>query len=156
LENQPSTPAFDRIFHFNINCTSLERTLPFYQMLGFKVVLDFGDGMESQEMAMAFGLEQAMVKGVHLRMGDDPNATRIDLLEFQAPPPEGTPYPYLNHTGIARMCLHSSDIQRDYRVLKEKGVQFLSDPQLLPGTKVTIVCFKDPDGTYIELLEGDF
>ena len=54
------------------------------------------------------------------------------------------------------MCLHTLDIQRDYRVLKEKGVQFLSEPKLLPGTKVTIVCFKDPDGTYIELLEGDF
>jgi len=156
LENQSSATAFDRIFHFNINCTSLERTVPFYQVLGFKVVLDFGDGMESREMAKAFGLEQARVKGVHLRMGDDPNATRIDLLEFQAPPPDGTPYRYLNHTGIARMCLHTSDIQRDYRVLKEKGVQFLSEPQLLPGTKVTIVCFKDPDGTYIELLEGDF
>ena len=156
MENQQSATAFDRIFHFNINCTSLARTLPFYQMLGFKVVLDFGDGMESREMAEAFGLEQARVKGVHLRMGDDPNATRIDLLEFQAPPPDGTPYRYLNHTGIARMCLHTLDIQRDYRVLKEKGVQFLSEPKLLPGTKVTIVCFKDPDGTYIELLEGDF
>ena len=71
MENQPSATAFDRIFHFNINCTSLERTLPFYQMLGFKVVLDFGDGMESREMAEAFGLERARVKGVHLRMGDD-------------------------------------------------------------------------------------
>ena len=40
------------------------------------------------------------------------------------------------------MCLHTSDIQHDYRVLKEKGVQFLSEPQLLPGTKVTIVCFR--------------
>ena len=72
MENRPSATAFDRIFHFIINCTSLERTVPVYQMLGFKVVLDFGDGMESQEMAIAFGLEQARIKGVHLRMGDDP------------------------------------------------------------------------------------
>ena len=125
-------------------------------MLGFKVVLDFGDGMESQEMAEAFGLEEARIKGVHLRMGDDPRATRIDLLEFQAPPPGGTPYRSLNNTGIARMCLHTSDIQRDYQALKAKGVEFISEPKLLPGTKVTIVCFRDPDGTYLELLEGDF
>lgn len=156
MDNQSSAVVFDRIFHFNINCTNLERTLPFYKMLGFKVVLDFGDGMESEEMAEAFGLPQAKIKGVHLRMGDDSSATRIDLLEFQAPPPEGTPYRSLNQNGIARMCLHSSNIHRDYKVLKEKGVQFLSEPQLLPGTKVTIVCFKDPDGTFIELLEGDF
>jgi hypothetical protein len=54
------------------------------------------------------------------------------------------------------MCLHTSDIQRAYRDLQAMGVQFLSEPKLLPGTSVTIVCFKDPDGTYIELLEGDF
>jgi glyoxylase I family protein len=156
LENQRSATAFDRIFHFNINCTSLERTVPFYQMLGFKVVLDFGDGMESREMAEAFCLEQARVKGVHLRMGDDPNATRIDLLEFQNPPPSGTPYAHLAHTGIARMCLKTRDIQQAYLTLKAQGVEFLSEPKKLPGTEVTIVCFKDPDGTFLELLEGDF
>lgn len=156
MGNPSSEIAIDRIFHLNINCTSLERTLPFYQMLGFKVVLDFGDGMESREMAEAFGLDRARIKGVHLRLGDDEDAPRIDLLEFQAPPPEGTPYPRLNHTGIARMCLHTPDIRRAYRDLRAQGVQFLSEPKLLPGTSVTIVCFRDPDGTYIELLEGDF
>lgn len=156
MGNQTSAPAIGRIFHFNINCTSLERTLPFYQMLGFKVVLDFGDGMESREMAEAFGLDRARVKGVHLRLGDDVNVTRIDLLEFQDPPPNGKPYPGLDHTGIARMCLHTSDIHGTYADLKARGIEFLSGPKLLPGTRVTIVCFRDPDGTFIELLEGDF
>jgi glyoxylase I family protein len=154
--NPSSKIAIDRIFHFNINCTSLERTLPFYQMLGFKVVLDFGDGMESREMAEAFGLDRARIKGVHLRLGDDENAPRIDLLEFQDPPPSGKPYPGLDHTGIARMCLHTSDIHQTYADLKAKGIEFLSEPKLLPGTQVTIVCFRDPDGTFIELLEGEF
>ena len=55
--------AIDRIFHFNINCTSLERTVPFYEMLGFKVIMDFGDGMESREMASAFGLDVGQHQG---------------------------------------------------------------------------------------------
>jgi catechol 2,3-dioxygenase-like lactoylglutathione lyase family enzyme len=148
--------AIDRIFHFNINCTNLDRTVPFYEMLGFKVILDFGDGMESQEMADAFGIDRANIKGVHLRLGDGEEATRIDLLEFQDPPPFGHPYPHLYHTGIARMCLRTTDIWQMYYYLKSQGVEFLSEPQLLPGTDVTIVCFKDPDGTFIELLEGDF
>jgi glyoxylase I family protein len=151
------TPAVgaDRIFHFNINCTDLKRTLPFYQMLGFKVILDFGEGMESREMAVAFGMPRARIKGVHLRLGDDPNATRIDLLEFQDPPPVGQTYPGLGHTGIARLCLHTADIQRAYQDLQAQGVEFLSEPQRLPGTHATIVCFRDPDGVFIELLEGD-
>jgi catechol 2,3-dioxygenase-like lactoylglutathione lyase family enzyme len=148
--------AIDRIFHFNINCTDLTRTVPFYEMLGFKVILDFGDGMESREMAEAFGMDRANIKGVHLRLGDGPEATRIDLLEFQNPPPYGSPYPHLYHTGIARMCLKTTDIWQMYDYLQGQGVKFLSEPQLLPGTDVTIVCFKDPDGTFIELLEGDF
>lgn len=148
-------PQIERIFHFNINCTDLKRTLAFYELLGFKVILDFGVGMESREMAEAFGLKEARIKGVHLRLGDDPNATRIDLLEFQAPPPTGNPYSQLNDTGIARMCLKTADIQRDYERLRVRGVEFLSAPKRLPGTNATIVCFRDPDGVFLELLEGD-
>jgi catechol 2,3-dioxygenase-like lactoylglutathione lyase family enzyme len=151
----PSTPI-ERIFHFNINCTNLARTVPFYEMLGFKVILDFGEGMESREMATAFGMNRARIKGVHLRLGDGPEATRIDLLEFQDPRPAGMPYPHLYHTGIARMCLKTNNIWQQYNELRAKGVHFLSEPQRLPGTDVTIVCFKDPDGTFLELLEGDF
>jgi catechol 2,3-dioxygenase-like lactoylglutathione lyase family enzyme len=152
----PESLPISRIFHFNINCTSLEKSLPFYQMLGFKIVLDFREGMESKEMAEAFGLKVADLKGVHLRLGDSPEATRIDLLEFRNPAPSGTPYPHLAHNGIARMCLKTTNIAAAYKSLKSQGVQFVSEPKLLPGTTVTIVCFKDPDGTFIELLEGDF
>jgi catechol 2,3-dioxygenase-like lactoylglutathione lyase family enzyme len=145
-----------RIFHFNINCTNLERTLPFYQRLGFQIVFDMREGMSSPEMAAAFGMPRASLKGVHLRLGDDENATRIDLLEFTDPQPAGQPYAHLYHTGIARMCLKTTNIQQMYEDLKAQGVRFLSEPQRLPGTSVTIVCFTDPDGTFIELLEGDF
>jgi glyoxylase I family protein len=151
----PTDLQVERIFHFNINCTDLKRTLPFYQMLGFKIILNFGEGMESREMAEAFGLKEARIKGVHLRLGDGPEATRIDLLEFQAPPPTGTTYSHLNCTGIARMCLKTRNIQQDYDSLRARGVTFLSEPKRLPGTSATIVCFRDPDGIFIELLEGD-
>lgn len=146
----------ERIFHFNINCTNLQKSIAFYQKLGFEVILDFGEGMESKEMAEAFGMEVADIKGVHLRIGDNTSATRIDLLEFKNPPPTGKPYPHLYHTGIARMCLKTTDIEKDYQELKAKEIEFISEPKLLPGTTVKIVCFKDPDGTFIELLEGDF
>jgi catechol 2,3-dioxygenase-like lactoylglutathione lyase family enzyme len=149
-------PKIERIFHFNINCTNLDRTLAFYELLGFKVILDFRDGMKSQEMAEAFGLNVADLKGVHLRLGENESATRIDLLEFVNPAPEGKPYPALNYTGVARVCLKTVNIRGMYEQLKAKGVKFISEPKKLPGTEVTIVCFKDPDGTFLELLEGDF
>jgi catechol 2,3-dioxygenase-like lactoylglutathione lyase family enzyme len=101
-------------------------------------------------------MQTANVKGVHLRIGDAADATRIDLLQFVDPPAAGQPYPHLGYTGIARMCLHTTDIERDYRELSAKGIKFLTEPKKLPGTSVSIVCFKDPDGTFVELLEGDF
>jgi predicted enzyme related to lactoylglutathione lyase len=146
----------ERIFHFNINSTNIERAVAFYELLGFKIILDFREGMASKEMAEAFGMPTADLKGVHLRLGDAPDATRIDLLEFIEPAPSGQPYPHLGHTGIARMCLKSTNIQQDYQNLSAKGIKFLTEPKRLPGTSVSIVCFKDPDGTFLELLEGDF
>jgi len=145
----------ERIFHFNINSTDIEHAVAFYQFFGFKIILDFREGMASKEMAEAFGMPTANLKGVHLRIGDAADATR-DLLQFTDPPPAGQPYPHLYHTGIARMCLRTTDIERDYRDLSAKGVKFLSEPKRLPGTSVSIVCCKDPDGTFVELLEGDF
>jgi catechol 2,3-dioxygenase-like lactoylglutathione lyase family enzyme len=146
----------ERIFHFNVNCTDLDRSLAFYEMLGFKVILDFSEGMSSKPMAEAFGMSHAQIRGVHLALGDDPTETRIDLVEFQNPKTEGKPYSHLHHTGIARMCFHTKNINQVYENLKGKGVHFFSEPQTLPGSSVSIVCFTDPDGTVLELLEGTF
>ena len=144
------------IFHCNVNCSDLERSIGFYEMLGFQVVLDFRSGMRSAEMAKAFGMADADLRGVHLRLGDDPRATRIDLVEFTRPKTAGSSYASLNHTGVVRLCLRTTDIQRVYEDLVAKGVPFLSAPQTLPGTNVTIACFHDPDGVTLELLEGSF
>ena len=34
------------VFHVNINVTNFERSLAFYKMVGFKVILDLGEGGE--------------------------------------------------------------------------------------------------------------
>jgi uncharacterized protein GlcG (DUF336 family)/catechol 2,3-dioxygenase-like lactoylglutathione lyase family enzyme len=146
----------NRIFHCNVNCTDLNKSLAFYQMLGFQVVANFTEGMSSEAMAEAFGMPYAYLRGVHLRLGDEQTATRIDLVEFQNPKTQGQPYPYLYHTGIARICLHTEDIEYVYQKLKAKDVHFLSEPKALPGTDATIVCFTDPDGNVLELIEGTF
>src|SRR5262245_63892893 len=36
------------IYHININCTNFERSFAFYKMLGFKEVVDFGEGTGPQ------------------------------------------------------------------------------------------------------------
>ena len=44
-------------------------------------------------------------------------------------------------------------LDEEYERLKADGVEFLSEP-LFMGGHTKFVCFKDPDGTIIELLES--
>lgn len=144
------------LFHCNINVTNLNVSLPFYEMIGFKVIIDFREGMSSPQLAQALGLSHAVLRGVHLSTDGDPDKTRIDLVEFQDPATEGKPYPHLHHTGINRVSIRIDNLREAYETLKKKGVQFLSEPITLPGTKdFTFVCFPDPDGTILQFVEGD-
>jgi catechol 2,3-dioxygenase-like lactoylglutathione lyase family enzyme len=145
----------ESLFHCNVNVTDLDRSLPFYEMIGFKVIVDFREGMSSPELATALGLPHAQLRGVHLSTTGEPTLTRIDLVEFQEPKTEGKPYPHLHHAGINRVSIRTKNIKQMYEDLKAMGVNFLSEPVTLPGTNFTFVCFTDPDGTVLQLVEGN-
>jgi hypothetical protein len=54
------------------------------------------------------GVEVKKLRGVFMRLGDDPKAPALDLVQFLDPPPsQGDPYPTLNHIGICRSLLSS-------------------------------------------------
>jgi catechol 2,3-dioxygenase-like lactoylglutathione lyase family enzyme len=58
--------------------------------------------------------------------------------------------------GLARLALKTTDIEADYATLKERGVEILSLPATVKmddGHGSHFFCFKDPDGSYIELVE---
>jgi len=64
----------------------------------------------------------------------------------------------LNNIGIVRVALACDDVDKAYNDLKVKGVEFLSPPQEVdlerPGQMpIKVVCFKDPDGIVLELVE---
>jgi catechol 2,3-dioxygenase-like lactoylglutathione lyase family enzyme len=62
----------------------------------------------------------------------------------------------LYHLGLARIALRTDDLDSDVTFLKSQGVEFLSEPasvQLDGQAKTRFVCFKDPDGTILELVE---
>jgi glyoxylase I family protein len=141
------------IYHININCTNFERSLAFYQMLGFKVVVDFGQGPGPQMKGLK--MPDASGRGVLLQLGDDPHSCHIDLIEWLDPKTEGRPYERLNHTGIARACFYSKNIMKDYEDLKAQGIEFYSEPQIIryKGGRSLIVCFEDPDGTVLEMVQ---
>jgi catechol 2,3-dioxygenase-like lactoylglutathione lyase family enzyme len=143
------------IYHININCTNLERSLEFYKMLGFREIVDFGEG-GGPDMEKGVRMPPgSRARARLLQIGDDPYCSHIDLIEWLNPRSDKPPYGMLNNLGIARVCFYSKDLFKDYEELTGRGVKFLSEPITVKyrGGQSTVVCFEDPDGTILELVQ---
>jgi catechol 2,3-dioxygenase-like lactoylglutathione lyase family enzyme len=80
----------------------------------------------------------------------------IDLLEWVSPRDESDPYPNLYRPGLARLAMRSTDLAADYATLEAEGVEILSPPatvMMSPTRGTRFFCFRDPDGTFLELVE---
>ena len=52
------------------------------------------------------------------------------------------------------VCIPTDDVDRDYKRLKEAGVQFLGEPQFIKGWDFRCTYFRDPEGNLFELSDG--
>lgn len=141
------------VLHINVNCTDFERSRAFYERLGFRSFMEVApEGRD--EVAQAVGMSQYTVRGALLR---HPGGTTLDLLEWQDPHDPTPPAPGLNRLGIARIALTTRDLDADVAALRASGVRFLSEqPGVVPdalGSQTRFICFEDPDGTVLELVE---
>ena len=140
------------IFHVNVNCSDLDVSLPFYENLGFETVLNLPTGGDEK---LATGLGMPGCQGRAAIMMLDPSQgrqARLDLIEWSEPFDRTPPYEHLARLGINRIALWTIGLDEEYERLLADGVEFLSEP-LFMGGHTKFVCFKDPDGTIIELIE---
>ena len=150
--------------HFNNNVASFARAREFYGKLGFDTLTGFPD-TNTQAMARAIGIQtptaydgsQGAEAGGYLLHGEliGPGGFTgglIDLIEFTIPKNDAPPYAQLNHLGMARAAMQTTDIAADYQYMKTIGVDFISEPTTRSdGTRFAV--FKDLDGTHYELIE---
>jgi catechol 2,3-dioxygenase-like lactoylglutathione lyase family enzyme len=144
-----------KLFHVNICVRDMERSIRFYQGIGFNKVSDFT--LDDPSVGDALGLKAKKLRGVFMRLGKDENAPVLDLVQFIDPPTQGTPYPTLNNVGICRIAFTVDDIDKTYEELKSKKVDFVAPLKKIDGpggAKIGVVCFRDPDGTILELISG--
>jgi catechol 2,3-dioxygenase-like lactoylglutathione lyase family enzyme len=141
------------MLHVNVNCSDFARSRAFYERLGFSVLMDIAPEGRDQ-VAQAVGMAQYTLQGALMRHSD---GATLNLLEWQdprdsRPPPEG-----LHRLGIARIALTTRNLDADVATLRAAGVEFLSkQPGAVPdalGGSSRFICFKDPDGTILELVE---
>jgi catechol 2,3-dioxygenase-like lactoylglutathione lyase family enzyme len=149
--------------HFNTNVSDFFAAREFYTNLGMETLSGFPD-TNTQAMARAIGIKtptdydgsKGDEAGGYLLHGElvgfGFTGGLIDLIEFTIPRNEEPPYPRLNHLGMARAAMHTTNMAADYEYMTKAGVEFISAPTTRSdGT--TFAIFRDLDGTHYELIE---
>jgi catechol 2,3-dioxygenase-like lactoylglutathione lyase family enzyme len=148
------------IFHFILPCTNVERSMAFYAQFGFEVIKDNRNVQWPEYVGRNFNMVPgAQGKAVQLVLPASEQGavqTRIDLIEWLKPR-------WVNDNATrpleARMprvmALLTHNVQAATRDLMARGLQPTqplreSDP--VTGV-VGVVCFPDPDGHIVELIE---
>ena len=151
--------AGNRFFHVNVNVTDLDRSIAFYRLFGFEVVFrQTLDPETSRRTALAFGRERNDAEYALVRIGDDPRATCLDLVQWKTRPTEGRPYELSNNAGMYRILIHVADAEATLAALAGEGVTPMGE--VIRATAVegqppaTMFCVRDPDGTVIEIASG--
>ncbi len=151
LFGNPSKNHISRFMHVNINCSDLEQSRSFYNVLGFTTVMS-GDSTVGAEFSVALDMDPYVLSYAQMLSGD---GLLIDLIEWKDPFDSAAPYADANHLGIARLTLTTEDLDADIAALRALDAEFLSEPVAIvtaPGGE-RFVCLKDPDGTILELVE---
>jgi catechol 2,3-dioxygenase-like lactoylglutathione lyase family enzyme len=151
------TVALQRVMHVNMNCSDLERSLPFYrELLGLQ---PFVHTTAYPQPGDAFGIHGHVQWDAHIlqdhRGFDGPS---LDLLEWKQPMPIGSPYSETNHLGMFRLCALAPDLDAVFERAKELGADCVAPPSEvrlgsdLAATVRVLLC-RDPDGQMLEFIE---
>ncbi len=139
--------------HLSITTRNLERSICFYETLGLKVLNDFGEVAE-QGIAEAFRLPESHLKVVYLGAPQGKSGLFIDLVEWVEPSSPGEAYPVAHHIGLNRFALRVTDLDFMVNSLKDAGIQFMCDTPQVFGEGVRCIVARDPDGVFVQLIEG--
>ncbi len=144
------------IIHVGLTVRDIDQSIEFYRdTLGLSFQGEML--MEGKETEKLFNIKNARVRVAYLNGSQEIFAPPIELLQFLSDDVKSNS-PDLQKISISEVCFQVDNIEKTYRDLKEKGVEFLSEPQAFDFSsqgfgKSIAVYFKDPDGIILELIE---
>ena len=144
------------LFHFTLNVRSLEASIDFYTKLGFRVLRNNADVVWPDYVGKQFGMTRADGRGALLALGDGPECTRLDLLEWLDPKWPGEQVDRPPEDRVPRIiALRTRNVRAAYDDLRAKGIEFITEPRGPdePTGIEAVVCCRDPDGLVVELIE---
>lgn len=142
------------IVHLNINVTDAERSIAFYELIGFKVMHIFGDRPDAKlDEGMAF--QGGRCRGAVMTLGDHPRSwTKIELIEWVEPEVETSGRLGSHASGVSRIALRTKNLISFVKELEAKGVEFETQPQEIDIVGAQrFALFRDPDDVLLELIE---
>ncbi len=145
--------SIERMYHTVVNATDLDKTVAFYEALGFHVLNDRRHVKWPDYVASVFGLKRAQGRGVLMNLPADPAGPMMDIIEWSEP--KAAPIPADGHHVPRIIAFRVKNVHAAYDDLKKRGVSVttLIEPQPKELGIVGCVCARDPDGTLIELIE---
>lgn len=152
----------ERFFHINVNCSDFDRSLAFYRLIGFEIILDFSTAPGSRRSFGQVGLgpilglpDDCAGRVALLSLSDDRRAMRLDLIEWSMPKVAHRPRENLAQPGMARICLKTNDADAVHQRVVAAGYRAYSPPTRvsLAGSLIKVFCVEDPDGTVIEFMQ---
>lgn len=145
----------ERCLHVNICVRNLDRSLRFYEQLGFTTRIGPLD-VEDPRYGESIGMHVKKARVAFIGLKDDPYSPMLDLAEFIDPPTQGSAYPNLINVGICRLAFAVADIDAIVRKLKEIDAEFvtgITDMQMQGKLVQRVVMFQDPDGIVLEAVQ---
>ena len=143
------------IFHFTVNATNFERSLAFYQTLGFKLLRDNRDIVWPDYVAGNFGMTKAQGRGALLAIDSGPLHTRLDLIQWLEPAYDPQPDKPWSERVPRIVALRTRNVRAAYEELTARGIEFITPPRNMDPNSgiVGVMLCRDPDGLLVEFIE---
>lgn len=148
--------SVDSMYHTVVNVTDLDRSIAFYQRLGFQVLDDRRHVHWPDFVATNFGMRVAQGQGVLMVLGRDPDGPMLDLIRWLEPRADAWDPAVAEDMRVPRiLAFRATGVRALYDELVAEGLPFTNDftgpfPDL--GI-IGVCCVKDPDGTIVEFME---
>ena len=141
--------------HFTLAVRNLERSIEFYEKVGFQMIDDRRDAIWAPSVAENLGMRVASGRGALMAIDPASVHTRLDLIEWLEPrlPEPSVPVEDRVPQLIALLTVNAVAATRD---LAKRGLEFIvvrdDDEHKRIGIKAVAVC-RDPDDNLLELIE---
>jgi catechol 2,3-dioxygenase-like lactoylglutathione lyase family enzyme len=141
-----------QMHHLRITVTDLQKSIPFYEMLGFEIL----ERIKLTDGSFVGAPVEVDAECARLRLPDEPFEVR--LVQWNSPAAHGHHPTDPFHAGLFRAALGVDDTRASYEYLTGAGETFLRPPMSveLSGTPVPdmwITFIADPDGVPYEFVQ---